>query len=203
MNIFFAIWEKLFYLPIFFTSNFFYSLLKDFGLVIFCLTVLVKIILSPLSFYSLTTQKKLKKIQSMVEEIKRKFKENSKEKTKQLISLYQKEKINPFSGMILFLQIPILIAFYKVVLDGTKIYSNQSLFGIFNLSLPNVWLSFLASVSQFFFSNISSPKNLLNYFFPLLTFFILSKLPSALAFYWMIFNLLSSLEYYYVGKRRS
>lgn len=212
MSLIIQIWNLFFYLPFYKILYFLYIYLKDFGLAIICMTFLVKIILSPLSFNSLKTQQKLAKIQLEMEEIEKKFKGDSEKKAKELISLYQREKINPFSNLfVFFIQVPIFIALYQVLFKGIEKISPQPTFlGFLDLSKPNILLVFLAAVFQFFYSKktttaISLKKeknsferifqNQMAYFFPFLTFIILLKLPAVITLYWLSFNIFSFFEY--------
>lgn len=218
MNPIIQIWNLVFYLPLFHILFFLYEHLRDFGLAIISLTLLIKFFLLPITHQSFKNQAKLSKIQSKISEIEKKFKEDSQQKAKALISLYNSEKINPLGSLIIFLQLPILIALYRVFLEGAqKITTEPTFLGVIHLSTPNLVLAFLASLFQFSFSKLTissqeSPKNTshpffvtfqnqTSYLFPTLTFFILFKLPAAMSLYWMIFNFFSIIEYYFFYAR--
>lgn len=136
----------------------------DFGLAIIFLTILIKLLLSPLTSQSLKSQKSLNGFQTKIREIQEKYKDNKEEQAKAMMEFYKKEKINPFSGCLpLLIQLPILIAFYQVSQKGlvakemVNLYSfvpqpgqiNPYFLGILNLTHPNFVLAFLAAILQF------------------------------------------------------
>lgn len=197
MNYLVEIYNLIFFHPILKTLNFFSKTFNDFGLAIIFLTFLIKILLFPLDWSNLKFQKKMTKIQKEIKEIEKKF--TGKEKIEKIISLYQREKINPFFNFFtLFLQFPILIAIYQVILKIAKEEkSNLSFFNLIDLSKNNISLALLVGLVQFFsFKNPAEKRTsqdifskTTSYFFPFFTFLILSQLPSALSVY-LLFNFL-------------
>jgi len=168
------IFNTILYRPLFNALIFLYQVLpgSDFGLAIITLTIFVRLLLLPFSIQSLKSQKTFSELQEKVQEIQRKYKEDKERQTKEIIKLYQTEKINPFSNLFsLFLQFLILIALYKVFLKGfqnqelTLLYSfipkpreiNPFFLGFLDLSKPNLFLAILVGVFQFFQTKISIP----------------------------------------------
>ena len=144
----------------------------DFGLAVILLTVITRIIIYPLMSQSLKNQKALSKLQPKIKEIQDKHKGNKERLGRELIALYQREKINPLGSFLpLIIQIPILIALYEVFWKGlqpgqmSNLYSfisqpqtlNPYFFGLINLSRPSLVLTLLAGVSQFFQSKTAQP----------------------------------------------
>jgi len=195
MNLVFEVYNLIFYQPILKLLLFFYKLLKDFGLAIICLTFLIRILLFPLDWKSAKEQEKFMRIKKKIEEIEKKFK--GEKKNREILALYQKEKINPFFGLLsLFIQLPILYTLYKIFLEAPS-KLNPSFFGVLNLSSPNLFLVVAVIVFQFFYFKLSfqksnkertaffSPAKMAPFFIPL-TFLILIKLPSAISLYFLV-----------------
>ena len=145
----------------------------DFGIAVILLTVLIRLILYPLMFQSIRAQKVLSELQPKIQEIQQKFKEDKAKQTKEMMALYQKEKINPFGGCLpLLIQLPILIALYQVFWKGlqtgelSKLYSfvprpemiDPTFFGVVDLSHPSLVLAFLAGILQFIQTKMVTPK---------------------------------------------
>ena len=145
----------------------------DFGLSVILLTVLIRLILYPLMSQSLKSQKALSGLQSKIQEIQKKYSDDKEKQVKEMASLYQKEKINPFSGLILvFLQLPILIALYQVFWKGLRpeemvnLYSfvarperiNPTFLGLVNLAEASLILAILAGIIQFFQTKLMLPQ---------------------------------------------
>ena len=145
---------------------------QDFGVAVIVLTILIKVILYPLGAKGIKMQKQLSEIQPKIKEIERKFKHNKEQQMKAIMDFYKKEKINPFSGCLpLLIQLPILIALYRVFWKGFEpeqmnhLYSfvsapeafNPTFLGIVNLAEPFVYLALIAGVFQFIQTKMLTP----------------------------------------------
>lgn len=145
----------------------------DFGLAVIVLTILTKLIFFPLGIKAIKSQKELSGLQPKIKEIQEKYKNNKEQQTKELMALYKKEKINPFSGCLpLLIQLPVLIALYRVFWRGLQpeqmafLYNfvpnpgliNPTFLGIINLSQPNIIVAFIAGICQFLQTKLALPK---------------------------------------------
>jgi YidC/Oxa1 family membrane protein insertase len=96
------------------TFNFLDSFNLNYGIIILMLTILVRIILLPLTFGSFKSQAKMKVLQPEMAEINEKFKEEPMKKQQETMALYRKAGVNPLGGCIPgLLQLPILIAMFR------------------------------------------------------------------------------------------
>jgi YidC/Oxa1 family membrane protein insertase len=156
----------IFYQPILNLLVWIYDVIPghDIGISIIVLTVIIRLILLPLSKKSIESQKSLQDLQPKIEEIKKQF-PGKEEQGKAMIKLYQDNKINPLSSCLpLIIQLPFLIAVYQVFRTGLMkgslnlVYSfiqkpetiNVISFGFLNLSKPNWVLAVMAGLAQFF-----------------------------------------------------
>jgi YidC/Oxa1 family membrane protein insertase len=228
-----SLFNKILYQPLFNALILLYQYLPghDFGIAVIFLTILIRLILYPLMARSIHSQKALSDLQSKIQEIQKKHKDDKEEQAKEIMSLYQKEKINPFAGFLLILiQLPILIALYQLFWKGlrteemTNLYSfvprpgiiNPTFLGIINLAHPNFLFAILAGLAQFFQTKMVFPQNKKKeqtdqisqmiqkqtlYFFPIFTFLILLKLPAAISLYWLATSLFSILQQHLVFKK--
>jgi YidC/Oxa1 family membrane protein insertase len=151
----------------------------DLGIVVIIFTLIIRLILFPLSKKSVQTQLKIKEIEPAIDEIKTKYKDNKEKQAKETMALYKKEGINPFSGILfLFVQIPIIFGLYFIfirggfpVIDTHLLYSfisvpekiNITFLNIVDLTEKSMALSLLAGITQFIqakllSSKMSSPK---------------------------------------------
>lgn len=137
----------------------------DAGIVVILFTILVKLVLFPLSQKSVRSQIEMKNIQPAIDEIKLKYKDNKQEQALKTMNLYKEKGINPFSGIFLALiQLPILIALYMVFYKGglnvihtDALYSfikapteiNKVFLGMFDITQKNTILAVLVAVGQF------------------------------------------------------
>jgi len=111
-------WGFLFFLtrPIFMVVEFFYGILGNFGLAILALTLTVRLIMFPLANKSYESMSKMRALAPKMEEIKKKHADDPAAQQKEVMGLYQKEKINPLAGCLpLLLQIPVFYAVYKML----------------------------------------------------------------------------------------
>ncbi len=146
----------------------------DFGIAIIFLTLFIRLILYPTSVKAVKSQRGLQKLQPMMQEIQKKYKDDKEKQAKEILDLYKREKINPFSGLLLALiQIPILIALYRVFWNGLNpkelvdLYSfvfnpghiNPLFLHIINLSKPNLIFAALAGLTQYFQTKMMLPKS--------------------------------------------
>ncbi len=146
--------------------------IHDLGISIIILTTIVRLILYPLVARQFRSQKALSSLQPKLLEIRKKF-PNKEEQTKKTLELYKEEGIHPASGCLpLLIQLPVLIALYRVFFDGlnpsalSALYSwvprpesiNPIAFGFLNLAAPNVFLALVAGVAQFVQTKMMLPK---------------------------------------------
>lgn len=154
------------YQPLFNALVFLYQYLPghDFGIAVILLTVLIRLVLYPSMAKSLRSQKILAELQPKIKKIQEEFKDNRERQAKETMALYQKEKINPLGGCLpLFVQLPILIALYRVFWKGFETNELNNLYsfiprpeqidphflGLINLAAPSLVLAVLAGISQF------------------------------------------------------
>ncbi|MDD5750093.1 MAG: YidC/Oxa1 family membrane protein insertase [Candidatus Pacebacteria bacterium] len=91
----------------------------DLGVAVVVLTLLIRLILHPVSVKGLKSQKALAYLQPKIKEIQEKFKNDRARQSSAMMELYRKEKISPASGCLpLLLQLPVIIALYQVFLKG-------------------------------------------------------------------------------------
>lgn len=159
------LFQEIFYRPILNVLVFLYNIIPghDIGVAIILLTILIKLILHPLSLKSLKSQKELQEIQPKIDALKEEYKDNKEALAKATMDLYKEHKINPFSSCLpLLIQLPFLLAVYQVFRDGLAsrlslvypfVYKPETInafsFGFLDLSKPNIILAVLAGVAQF------------------------------------------------------
>jgi YidC/Oxa1 family membrane protein insertase len=136
----------------------------DIGLAILVLTVLIRLILFPLYYQSIKSQKALQDIQPKVEALKKQYANEKEKMAQELMNLYKKDKVNPFSSCLpLLIQFPFLIAVYQVFRQGLSSkgfemlypfvvrpeHINPMFLGFINLAVPSLVLAVLAGLAQF------------------------------------------------------
>ncbi|MFA5248453.1 MAG: YidC/Oxa1 family membrane protein insertase [Patescibacteria group bacterium] len=156
----------IFYQPILNLLIWLYNVVPghDIGIAIILLTIIIRAALLPLSKKAIESQKSLQDLQPKMEELKKKYADNKQELGKATLDLYRENKINPFSSCLpILIQLPFLIAVYRVFMAGLKngsmdlLYSfvqkpetiNTITIGFLDLSKPNWVIAVLAGLAQF------------------------------------------------------
>ncbi len=91
----------------------------DAGMIIVLFTIIVRLILFPLSQKSIVSQIQMRVIAPELEKIKEKYKDNNQEQARQIMAFYKEKKVNPFSGFFaLLIQLPIIFSLYYIFVKG-------------------------------------------------------------------------------------
>jgi YidC/Oxa1 family membrane protein insertase len=168
-------YTTILYQPLFNLLVFFYNILPDIGIAIILLTIIVKVVLWPLSHKGLKSQKALQSLQPKMEALKVKYKDDKEALGRETMALYRREKINPLASCLpLLIQLPIIIAVFRAfraifaeTVDFSLLYSfvnvpeniNPMMLGFLDLSKPQIVLAILAGLAQFWQSRIMMKKS--------------------------------------------
>ena len=102
--------------PMFFTLDWIYHRVGNFGVAILILTVLIKILFFPLANKSYASMAKMKAVQPEMMAIRERFKDDKMKQQQAMMELYKKEKVNPVAGCLpMVIQIPVFFSLYKVL----------------------------------------------------------------------------------------
>ncbi len=163
----------LFYIPIYNVLIFVINSIPGHsaGIAVIAVTVIIRLVLYPLSRKSIKTQLQMRQIEPEVQKIKEKVKDRQ-EQARQLMQLYKDKDVNPFAGLFLILiQFPILIGLYRVFISGlpkidaTLLYSfvhmpasvGMTFLGI-NLMQKSIIVAILTVITQFIQLNLALPS---------------------------------------------
>ncbi len=173
------IWHTLFFDPVYNSLVFFIDTVPqgDVGVAIILTVVLVKLILLPLSLKAARTQLAMRDMEPKMKELKEKYKDKREQLALKTMELYKNSGVNPFSSiLLLFIQIPIIIALYLSVSKGGGVplpdintgllYSfipkpetaNMLFLGFMDIAPKSLPLAFLAGITQYIHSHLSLPK---------------------------------------------
>jgi YidC/Oxa1 family membrane protein insertase len=160
--------HTILYQPIFNVFVFLYNVIPghDVGLVILSITILVRLVLYPLTGSSIKAQRALQELQPKMEAVKKQYADDKQKQTQAIMELYKNNKVNPITSCLpMLVQLPILIALYMVLRDGlaskdlaNSLYSfvsnpgtiNQISLHVFDMAKPNYVLAVLAGLAQYF-----------------------------------------------------
>ena len=167
-----AIWSTIIYQPIYNTLIFLINNVTfgDIGFAIVLLTILVKLVLFPLTKKSIKSQILMKRIEPELKKLKKDF-PDKEEQAKKTFELYKKYNVNPFSGcLVIFLQLPVIFALYYVFYKGLSfdpslLYPflhlpaiiHQNFLGLVDLKSKSIAMSIIAGVTQFVQGYLAMP----------------------------------------------
>lgn len=173
------IWHTFFFDPVYNALVFFIDVFPggDVGLAIIATVLLVKTILLPISIKAVKTQKMMKEIEPKLKEIKEKYKDNKQKQAEAMMGVYREAGMNPLASIVLiFIQIPIIIAIYYSVYSGGGValpainvdllYSfisnpgdivSMNFLGWFDITERSVVLALGAGITQFIHVKMAMP----------------------------------------------
>ncbi|MBI5344206.1 MAG: membrane protein insertase YidC [Deltaproteobacteria bacterium] len=189
--------------------NFFQRYVINYGIAIVFLTVIIKVIFYPLTHYSLKSMKEMQNIQPQLLAIKEKFKDNKEKLNKEMMELYKRYKINPLGGCLpMVLQIPVFIALYEVLYVAIELRHAPLFLWIKDLSDKDpYYVTPLIMGATMFIQQKMTPTTAdpaqakIMLIMPVVFTFMFLKFPSGLVVYWLINNVLSIAQQYYVQKK--
>ena len=168
----------------------------NYGLAIILLTIVIKIILYPISAKQISSMKKMGELQPKMKELQERFKNDKPRLNQEMADLYKKEGVNPLSGCLpLLVQMPILIAIFYGIRDYSYI-GTPSWFWIKDLAAsdPTYVLPVVSALTTYIQSkqttaDPSNPQNkIMLYFMPLFIGYISLQFPAGLVLYWIVTN---------------
>lgn len=202
---------------------------QDIGVVIILVTLVIRIILAPLMHKSLKSQREMSALQPKIKELREKHKDDKLAQQKALTDFYKDNNVNPFSSCLpVLIQLPILIALYHVFRDGLKsnldgLYPfiqnpgtlNTELFGLVDLSSPNVYFALLAGITQLWQSwmmfksqqqqgqdetmKMATLPTLI--ILPVISTYFAWQFPAGLPLYWIVTTLFAIGQQYYFNSK--
>ncbi|MCQ2361969.1 MAG: YidC/Oxa1 family membrane protein insertase [Acidaminococcaceae bacterium] len=190
---------------------FFYGLtgmvgIANYGLAIILMTIIVKLILWPLTQKQIQSMKDMIKIQPKMDEIRARYKDDKERMNLELANLYKTNKINPLSGCLpLLLQFPIMIGIFYGIRDFQYVGPANFLW-MESISNPDPWyiLPVLSALTTFITSKQTMPgqgegksplnSKMMTYFMPVFIGYISITFPAGLVLYWVVMNLMQILQ---------
>ncbi|MCB4792239.1 MAG: membrane protein insertase YidC [Elusimicrobia bacterium] len=190
--------------------NFFYRLTVNFGWSIILLTVVIQIIVFPLTIKSFKAQAAMKKLNPMIKEIQTKFKSDPKRLNIEMLNVYKTQKVNPLGGCLpMLLQIPIFWALFNALRTTYELRGAPWIFWIKDLSVhdPYYILPVVMGIGMLFQQKMVSvsadpTQAKMMYLMPVVFTFMFLKFPSGLVLYWLTNSMISMIEQYFIMLRQ-
>ncbi|MBW2192558.1 MAG: membrane protein insertase YidC [Deltaproteobacteria bacterium] len=212
--------------PCVWIMNFLYdNLIPNYGIAIIILTIFTKVILWPLGTKSYKSMNEMKKIQPLMTEIREKYKDDKKKMNEETMALYKAYKVNPVGGCLpMVVQIPVFFALYRMLYEAIELRHAPFLGWINDLSAPDRLLRFDFTIplmqapygipvltiimgATMFIQQKMSPavgdpaQAKMMKFMPIAFTFIFINFSSGLVLYWLVNNILSIAQQYYITRK--
>jgi YidC/Oxa1 family membrane protein insertase len=207
---------------------FFVKLIPNYGVAIILVTLMVKLLMFPLTRKGSESTLRMQTLAPKVKEIQEKYKDNRQKMNIEMAAFYKKEGYNPLSGCLpMLIQIPIFFAMYNLFnnhfdLRGAMFIPGwipdlslpESVFHFENFTIPILgWtdlrlLPFIYVGSQLLYGRVTQTPDqkgttqmkLMLYIMPIIFFFILYNVPSGLLLYWIMSNVLTMVQQVSINK---
>ena len=203
--------------------------IHNYGLVILLMTLLIKLLISPLTIKSYKSTAKMQYLKPEIDKLNAKYpnEKDAMKKQQATMELYQKAGVSPMGGCLpMLLQMPILFAMFRFFpasielrqqkflwADDLSAYDSIVDFGV-NVPLLGDHLSLFAllmAVTMFFYSKMSSSqmsddpnmagmKFMSVWMMPIMMFFICNNLSAALSYYYLLSNIITMAMTWYIRK---
>jgi YidC/Oxa1 family membrane protein insertase len=212
--------------PCVWLMNRLYSVIPNYGIAIIILTILIKGVLWPLGSKSYKSMSEMKKIQPLMKEIREKHKNDKKKMNEEVMSLYRTYKINPLGGCLpMVVQLPVFFALYRMLYQAIELRHAPFFLWIDDLSAPDRLFRFdIANVpfmeppygipvltivmgaTMLLQQKMSPPMGdptqaKMMMFMPLIFTVIFINFSAGLVLYWLVNNVLSISQQYYIQKK--
>ena len=197
------------------------NVIANYGIVIILLTIIVRIILTPLTLSQTRSMAKMQRLQPQLQEIQKKYKGDKQKIQQETMEFYKKHNVNPLAGCLpLILQMPVFFALFRVLREPSEIVTSvlglPYIDGVANSNFTFLWLDLNAKdpyyilpilmVATMFLSTkltstVSSQQNkIMMYAMPAVFGVISISLASGILLYWVTTNVWSMGQQWVVNR---
>ncbi len=202
--------------------GFLHLIIPNWGIVIIVFSIIIKIVLHPLTKTSMKSMKKMQALQPLMDEIKVKYKDDPQKMNSAVMNLYKEYGVNPAGGCLpMLLQMPILYALYMVFRSAIQLRQASFVWWINDLSIPDVIYSLPFHLPVFGVKDISGlavfmgitmfvqqkmsvkdpRQKMMIWMMPIMWVLLFMSFPSGLNLYYTTFNILAIGQQMYINKQ--
>ncbi len=211
--------------PLLYVLHFSHRFTGSYGIDIILLTILIKLLTAPLTHKSFVSMKQMQKLQPQMEKLKEKFSNDKEKLNKEIMELYRRNGVNPLGGCLpMLLQFPVFIGLYNALSRPIELRHAPFLW-IKDLSrpdweslrftVPDWWPSFLPAgipiltllmgasmfIQQWMTPTAGDPnQRKMMLMMPLMFTFMFVTFPAGLTIYWLVNNILSIGQQYWINR---
>jgi len=195
--------------PLFYILDWFHQFAGNWGISIILLTVLVKLVLYPLSAASYRSMANMRRVGPQMKRLQERYADDRQKLSQEMMNLYKKEGVNPLGGCLpMLLPMPIFIALYWVLFESVELRQAPFMLWIDDLAAMDPYFVLpLAMGASMFVQQLLSPAvgdpmqvkmmRLMPIMFTVLFLFF----PAGLVLYWLVNNLLSIAQQWWIMRQ--
>ena len=203
--------------------------MTNYGLIILLMTILIKIVVSPLTIKSYKSSAKMQVLKPEIDQLNKKYpnEKDAMKKQQAMMDLYRKAGVSPMGGCLpMLLQMPVLFAMFRFFPACIDLRQQKFLWADDLSSYDSIWdcgvnvpllgdhlslFALLMAVTMFFYSrmtssqmsddpNMAGMKFMSLWLMPIMMFFICNNLSAALSYYYLLSNIITMGQTWYVRK---
>jgi len=208
-------------IPLLYMLHFSHRFTGSYGIDIILLTVLIKLLMAPLTHKSYVSMKQMQKLQPQMERLKEKFADDKEKLNKEIMELYRRNGVNPLGGCLpMVLQFPVFIGLYNALSTPIELRHASFLWikdlsrpdwqslpftiGDWHLGIPILTILMGASMflQQWMTPSAGDPnQRKMMMLMPIMFTFMFVSFPAGLTVYWLVNNILSIGQQYWINRR--
>lgn len=197
------------------------GIVGNYGIAIIIVTILMRILIFPLTLKQEKSMKKMKDIQPEVDKIREKYKDNPQTLNQKTMEIYKENNVNPMGGCLpILIQMPIFVALYYAFVGNTipsdatflwfklKQPDHFMKLGAFTINLLPILNTLVTFIQQKIMMGVqpqdkNNPMSSMLYTMPLMMLFIFYNMPSGVTLYYLVSGVLSVVQQYFILKGRN
>lgn len=195
--------------PIFWLLQHIHSLIGNWGWSIIALTIIIKMAFFPLSAASYKSMARMRAVSPKLQALKEQYGDDRQKMSQAMMELYKKEKINPLGGCLpILVQMPVFLSLYWVLLESVEMRQAPWMFWITDLSIkdPFFILPIIMGATMFIQQQLNpTPPDPMQAkvmkLMPIIFTFFFLWFPAGLVLYWVVNNVLSIAQQWYITRK--
>ncbi len=195
--------------PIFWLLQHIHSLIGNWGWSIIALTIVIKLAFFPLSAASYKSMARMRAVSPKLQALKEQYGDDRQKMSQAMMELYKKEKINPLGGCLpILVQMPVFLSLYWVLLESVEMRQAPWMFWITDLSIkdPFFILPIIMGATMFIQQQLNpTPPDPMQAkvmkLMPIIFTFFFLWFPAGLVLYWVVNNVLSIAQQWYITRK--
>jgi YidC/Oxa1 family membrane protein insertase len=198
-----------------------YNFVPNYGVAIILLTVLVRVVMIPLTVKQMRSMERMRTLQPKIKELQEKHKDDRQKQSEEMMALYRREKVNPLGGCLpMVLQLPVFIGLFYALRGSIQLRqapffgwiddlsAPETLFMIPGLDLPIRLLPIIMGASMVIQQKITptpqvdpTQARMMMTIMPIMMTVVFYGFASGLVLYWMVSNVLAISHQLWIGRR--